>query len=141
MGRNPIGSRKMSGKERTQLHRIRKAETEERKQEQVTARRELVAKYGEDRVADTEWTSKTANIALSLLDYFQHKPSKVNDATVNECLDLLRRWVKWYEKDPAMDDDWQKLMRVGFLCKPEDATEYFQNLYRQFQAVNTGEKQ
>jgi hypothetical protein len=141
MGRNPIGSRKMSGKERVALHRARKAE----KAASVQERDALIKDFGIDRVENLEYTNRMCQMALHIQAFFQNKPSKITQATVEEAIGIVSRWldIHWesgWDILPDYPDEYRQAVLMGLLPAAGHVGEYFANLYRQFQAVpNTGE--
>jgi hypothetical protein len=121
---------RMLTRRRVANHRQRKAEAVLDERERRAQRANLVEQYGEDRVADWEWTNRSAKIASEILLFLQHEPSKTNDSNIAECIDLIERWAKYYEKDSDLDDLYQRGMRLGLFPKPQDAGAFFRAQYQ-----------
>jgi hypothetical protein len=94
----------------------------ERKQQKAADEGEIkslresqVKAYGEERVLDKEHMEFLAGIGLEIMKFIQHKPSCVTSQNVEEFIDIIERWYKYYEFDPDLDNLWNRAQRIGFL--------------------------
>ena len=99
--------------------------TAERKQqkaadeaERKSLRESQVKAYGEERVLDKDYMDFLAGIGLQIMNFIQHKPSCVTSKNVEEFIDIIERWYKYYEFDPDLDNLWNRAQRIGFLLSP-----------------------
>jgi hypothetical protein len=94
--------------ERKQQKAADEAECKSLRESQVKA-------HGEERVLDKEHMDFLGRIGLEIIKFIQHKPSCVTSHNVDEFIDIIERWYKFYEFDPDLDNLWNRAQRVGFL--------------------------